>query len=181
MSLLERFGGGLSANLTAARQRLSGHLDDRAFARMWVDGTGDPHLSACAACRARFDTYDHWIQGLGDELRVEADRAFTTERLAAQQSQVARRLEALGRPPRVIPFPKAARAVISGHSHVRRWVTAAAAAGLIAGVGLGQMVGHSFDRHEPAAVGHFTAAEATHRATAIHSVMLAARIPATRC
>ena len=29
---------------------------------------------------------------------------------------------------RVIAFPKAARAVISGHSHVRRWVTVAAAA-----------------------------------------------------
>jgi hypothetical protein len=29
---------------------------------------------------------------------------------------------------------------MSGHSHVRRWVTVAAAAGLIAGVGLGQVV-----------------------------------------
>jgi hypothetical protein len=37
-------------------------------------------------------------------------------------------------------FPKAARAVISGHSHVRRWVTVAAAASLIAGFGLGQIV-----------------------------------------
>ena len=34
----------------------------------------------------------------------------------------------------------AARAVISGHSHVRRWVTVAAAASLIAGFGLGQVV-----------------------------------------
>ena len=61
---------------------------------------------------------------------------FRAERLAVQQAQIARRLEALERPPRVIPFPKAARAVISGHSHVRRWVTVAAAAGLFfAGIG----------------------------------------------
>ena len=57
-----------------------------------------------------------------------------------QQAQVARRLETLERPARVIAFPKAARAVISGHSHVRRWVTVAAAASLIAGFGLGQIV-----------------------------------------
>ncbi len=30
--------------------------------------------------------------------------------------------------------------MISGHSHVRRWVTVAAAAGLVAGIGLGQML-----------------------------------------
>ena len=57
-----------------------------------------------------------------------------------QQAQIARRLETLERPARVIAFPKAARAVISGHSHVRRWVTVAAAASLIAGFGLGQVV-----------------------------------------
>jgi hypothetical protein len=80
------------------------------------------------------------VLGLGDALRAEADEAFPAERLAVQQAQIARRLETLERPARVIAFPKAARAVISGHSHVRRWVTVAAAAGLIAGVGLGQVV-----------------------------------------
>lgn len=79
--------------------------------------------------------------GVGDELRAEADEAFPADRLTAQQAQIARRLETLERPARVIAFPKAARAVISGHSHVRRWVTVAAAASLIiTGFGLGQMV-----------------------------------------
>ena len=81
-----------------------------------------------------------WVLGLGDALRAEADEAFPADRLAVQQAQIARRLETLERPARVIAFPKAARAVISGHSHVRRWVTVAAAAGLIAGIGLGQVV-----------------------------------------
>lgn len=126
MSLLERLG--------------RGHLSDDQFARMWTTGGGHPHLEGCATCRARYAEFDTWVLGIGDELRAEADDAFPAERLAIQQAQIARRLETLERPARVIVFPKAARAVISGHSHVRRWVTVAAAAGLIAGIGLGQVV-----------------------------------------
>jgi len=126
VSLLERLG--------------RGHLDDQAFARLWTTGGGHPHLEGCATCRARYEDFDRWIMGVGDELRAEADDAFPVDRLTLQQSQIARRLETLERPARVIAFPKAARAVISGHSHVRRWVTVAAAASLITGFGLGQVV-----------------------------------------
>ena len=126
MSLLERLG--------------RGHLSDAQFARLWTTGGPHPHLEGCAVCRARFEEFERWIAGIGDELRIEADAAFPAERLAFQQAQIARRIETLERPARVIAFPKAARAVISGNSHVRRWVTVAAAAGLIAGVGLGQVV-----------------------------------------
>ena len=126
MSLLERLG--------------RGHLTDQQFARLWTSGDRHPHLDACAECDARFAAFDSWLLGVGDTLRAEADEAFPAERLAIQQAQVARRLETLERPARVIAFPKAARAVISGHSHVRRWVTVAAAASLIAGFGLGQIV-----------------------------------------
>ena len=126
MSLLERLG--------------RGHLTDQQFARLSADGVRHPHLDACADCRARFAAFDAWLAGIGETLRIEADEAFPAERLAAQQAQIARRLETLERPARVIAFPKAARAVISGNSHVRRWVTVAAAASLIAGFGLGQVV-----------------------------------------
>jgi hypothetical protein len=126
VSLLERLG--------------RGHLDDQQFARLWTSGERHPHLDACAGCRARFAEFDAWLLDVGETLRVEADDAFPVERLAAQQAQIARRLETLERPARVIAFPKAARAVISGNSHVRRWVTVAAAASLIAGFGLGQVV-----------------------------------------
>jgi hypothetical protein len=135
VSLLERLGRG---HLPARLWR--GHLNDRQFARLWTSQETHPHLDACAECRARFAEFDGWLLGVGDTLRLDADEAFPAERLAAQQAQIARRLETLERPARVIAFPKAARAVISGHSHVRRWVTVAAAAGLIAGVGLGQVV-----------------------------------------
>jgi hypothetical protein len=135
VSLLERLGRGHG---TAGFWRA--HLDDRQFARLWTTGDAHPHLDACAACRARFDEFNAWITGVGDTLRDEADEAFPVDRLAIQQAQIARRLETLERPTRVIPFPKAARAVISGNSHVRRWVTVAAAASLIAGFGLGQVM-----------------------------------------
>jgi hypothetical protein len=134
VSLLERLG--------------RGHLDDASFARLWAAPVGDaadtvpahPHLATCAACRQRFAEFGGWVDAVAAELRDEADEVFSPDRLAQQQSQIARRLEALDRPARVIAFPKAARAVINGHSHVRRWVTVAAAASLIAGFGLGQVM-----------------------------------------
>jgi hypothetical protein len=134
VSLLERLG--------------RGHLGDRDFARLWTTGGGHPHLDACAPCRDRFEAFDRWLLGIGDELRADADAAFPIDRVAAQQAQIARRLEAMEHPARVLTFPKAARAVINGTSHVRRWVTVAAAAGLIAGIGLGQVldIHRTFDR-----------------------------------
>lgn len=126
MSLLERLG--------------RGHLGDQEFARLWTSGAVHPHLDGCADCRARYAAFDGWLLDVGETLRAAADEAFPADRLVAQQAQIARRLETLDRPARVIVFPKAARAVISGHSHVRRWVTVAAAASLIAGFGLGQVV-----------------------------------------
>ena len=133
MSLLERLG--------------RDHLSDATFARLWADESAGaegwpahPHLGSCATCRARYLAFGAWMAEVGDELRDEADEILTPDRMAAQQAQIARRLEAIDRPARVIAFPKAARAVISGHSHVRRWVTVAAAASLIAGFSPGQVM-----------------------------------------
>jgi hypothetical protein len=116
-----------------------GHLSDSQFAELWTAGAAHPHLDACAQCRAGYEAFGAWLSGVGSELRAEADDAFPADRLALQQAQIARRLEALERPARVIPFPRAARAIISGNSHVRRWVSVAAGAALIAGFGLGQV------------------------------------------
>jgi len=130
VSVLERLGGRL----------LAGHVTEREFARVWVDGGAHPHLDACLECRARYDAFAASLTAVAEDLRTEADAAFPPERLALQQAQVLRRLETLERPVRIIAFPRAARPVIAGHSHVRRWITAAAAAGLIAGVGIGQLL-----------------------------------------
>jgi hypothetical protein len=156
VSLLDRLG--------------AGHLDDRAFARLWADGVEHPHLSTCPDCRRRLHAYAEWIDGIANDALAQADRVFPRERLAIQQAQIARRLEALERPTRVIPFPRGSRIVIGHQSPMRRWMVAAAA-GLIAGVGLAQVVDHSFfDRRDGAELSRFTVSEANQRANAIHPV-----------
>lgn len=125
------------------------HLDDDALAELWTDrlthgpeGTGRPadsHLHGCAECRTRYSAFAAWLEDLRVDATAEADQALSPERLAAQQSQILRRLEALDHPGRVIAFPKSAPATAATVSRPQRWIAAAAAAGLIVGLGLGQV------------------------------------------
>jgi hypothetical protein len=125
---------------------LRGHLDDGAFAEIWSasvltgEAASDPHLVVCQQCQVRYETFTGWLGRIQEDARSEADEAFTPERLAAQQAQVMRRLEALERPARVIAFPKFARPVTSTQGHAQRWVAAAAAAGLVIGLAAGQFL-----------------------------------------
>jgi hypothetical protein len=124
------------------------HLTDADFAGVWADAqTGASeasaaqiHLRECAECRGRYASFTGWLETLRTDARAEADEAFPPERLAAQQAQVLRRLEALGRPARIIRFPRFAGPVSIQHGGRQRWIAAAAAAGLIVGVGVGRMV-----------------------------------------
>lgn len=127
-------------------QRQTSHLDDAVFAELWTnalaDGTapaGHPHLQGCAECRVRFASFSAWMDDLRTDAADEAHAALPPDRLAAQQAQIFRRLEAAERPARVIAFPNF-RSGAMRPSPVRRWIAAAAAAGLITGIGLGQMV-----------------------------------------
>jgi hypothetical protein len=126
--------------------RLSGHLDDAALAAIWTDAAAGgtqpshPHLQVCTACRSRFASFGSWLTELRVDGAAEVDELFPPERLAAQHAQVFRRLEASERPARVIAFPKFVQPLTSRASHGSRWIAAAAAAGLIVGVGVGQMM-----------------------------------------
>jgi hypothetical protein len=132
--------------LSPNRNRAQRHLTDDAFADLWSaaaasgEPVADPHLAACAQCRTRYSAFTGWLDRIHDDAVGEADEAFPAERLAAQQAQVMRRLEALERPARVIAFPRFARPVTSTQGHAQRWVAAAAAAGLIIGLAAGQLV-----------------------------------------
>ena len=126
--------------------RLSGHLDDSALAAIWTDAAADgaqpshPHLQVCAGCRSRFASFVSWLTDVRTDAVAQVDELFPPERLAAQHAQIFRRLEAAERPARVIAFPKFTQPLTSRSSHGSRWIAAAAAAGLIAGVGVGQMM-----------------------------------------
>jgi hypothetical protein len=127
-----------------SRNRAHRHLGDDQFAEIWsaAAASGQPasdaRLTACAQCRARYAAFTGWLDRIHDDAMGEAEDAFPPERLAAQQAQVMRRLEALERPARVIAFPRFARPVTSTQGHAQRWVAAAAAAGLVIGLAAGQ-------------------------------------------
>ena len=128
------------------RLRLTAHLDDAVLTAIWTDAwaTGErqqhPHLENCAACRTRFAELSSWLETLRLDATTEADESFPPERLKIQHAQIFRRLEAAERPARVIAFPRFAQPLTSRTSHASRWIAAAAAAGLIVGVGVGQLM-----------------------------------------
>jgi hypothetical protein len=124
----------------------SRHLDDDVLTELWstaaIEGrtAAHPHLTACAHCRARYAALESWLEDVRVEARTEADEALTPERLAAQQAAILRRLEALERPARVIAFPRRSAPVSPARHVTRRWVTTAAAAGLVIGLAAGQLL-----------------------------------------
>jgi hypothetical protein len=128
------------------RLRLTRHLDDAALAAIWTDAalaggqTSHPHLDACGECRSRFEAFAGWLRDLRLDATAEATEQFPLERLASQRAQIFRRIEAAERPARVIAFPKFVQPLTARSSNASRWIAAAAAAGLIVGVGVGQLM-----------------------------------------
>jgi hypothetical protein len=98
------------------------------------------HLTDCDACGGRYAELTQFMESLGIEATAEADAVFTVDRLRAQRQQITRKIEHLGHPARVITFPGRAARPYVGSSTARpgrRWIAAAAAAGLFVGVGTG--------------------------------------------
>lgn len=125
------------------------HLDDNALAEVWstrltgdapVAYAADSHLDACGACQSRYDALSTWLGDLRADAVDEADDLFPPDRLAAQQAQIFRRLEALERPARVIAFPRFSQPTAVVRRGPQRWIAAAAAAGLIVGLGAGELL-----------------------------------------
>jgi hypothetical protein len=137
---------------------LNPHLDDDDCVDVWSarqalgtaesDRPAESHLRTCSDCRARYTAFTTWLDGMRTEAHAEADEIFTRDRLATQQTQIFRRLESLEHPARIIAFPRFARPVSVQPGGRRRWIAAAAAVGLITGVGLGQVF--EISRHRQA-------------------------------
>ena len=122
------------------------HLTDDVLAEIWTMAAAEgrtashPHFDTCSECRYRYADFTRFLDEIKDEAYAEADQLMSPERLAAQQAQIVRRLEALERPARVIAFPKSTRPSNSPSRVGQRWVATAAAAGLVIGVVAGQLV-----------------------------------------
>jgi hypothetical protein len=111
-----------------------------------MTGNRPVHLDRCDVCAERAVELGRWL----DEVRTlgleESDALFPAERLAAQETQILRRLEQLDRPARVIAFPAQMRydRLEGGARGIRpAWVGIAAAAGLVLGV-FGSQMGSRF-------------------------------------
>ena len=149
---------------------LNPHLEDDDFADVWSarttlgvqesDRPAERHLRSCADCRSRYASFTSWLEEVRSDAHAEADDVFGRERLATQQTQIFRRLEALEHPGRVIAFPKSAGPVTVQTSNRRRWTAAAAAVGLITGIGLGQLIEFRTGRTLPETIAQRTAGRA---------------------
>ncbi len=120
---------------------------------------GDPldppvaeHLTDCSECGLRYAELTQFMDALSEGAIAAADAVFTPDRLHAQQQQIARRLEHLGHPARVITFPGQTSSPRSGRTVprlARRWVAASLAAGLFIGVSTGLFLNWGASRGVP--------------------------------
>jgi hypothetical protein len=121
-----------------------GHLSARELADLWPHGPSHPHVAGCGACRAEYDALAQVFLTARDA-SDEADEHFTPDRLAAQQAHILRRLENAERPARVLLFPPSSRPFPNARTSARRWIAAAAAAGLLTGI----IAGRAFEFGNP--------------------------------
>ncbi len=105
-----------------------------------VDPPSAEHLADCNACASRYAELGSFLNGLTDEADADIAALFPPEKLHAQQQEIARRLQLIGRAARVITFPGRSAAhdipapPRSASRFAIKWVAAAAAAGLFVGV-----------------------------------------------
>lgn len=148
-----------------------GHLSDRALVDVCMTGERPAHMDRCDICADRAIAFGRWLDDVRALGEADLDAVFPAERLAAQQSQIMRRLEQLDQPARVIAFPRHLRLDGQrdhGHRVSPGWVAVAAAAGLVLGVIGGQLSAHFSSTRTPSTV--------TAQATAPATVIDAARV-----
>lgn len=138
----------------AVRERLTGvlhrvgrrmrHLGDEDLLALIESRGSDAHLESCERCAVRHAELVCLIADL-DVVHAEADAAFDDERLVHQRTHILRRLDKNHGPARVLPFPAAAHgagAIRVFAAAGRRWVAAAAIAGLVVGIFSGRLLTH---------------------------------------
>lgn len=120
---------------------LSAHLSDDQLMETWAIAGDNHHLAACRPCKVRFDELVRSLEQIHDAAVDEAEHVFTAERLHDQRDRIMRRIERHDHPAEIVAFPHhrlpSQPTVHRILGPARRWVAAAAAAGLAAGVFLG--------------------------------------------
>ena len=120
------------------------HLDTAALGLSLVEPPDRPtaaHLESCARCRRQRERLAVRLEATRVAARAAADAAFTPAALDRQRQSIMERIGKLGAAARVLPFPAgpAATSRPAVPAADRRWVLAAAAAGIILGIGVGRL------------------------------------------
>lgn len=99
------------------------------------------HVAACDRCAAELGRLTGEADALREAAFAEADAVFDDAMRDAQRGRILDRLASLGQVARVIRFPGRAReAAMPVSSGRARWISVAAAAGLIIGLVAGQLL-----------------------------------------
>jgi hypothetical protein len=119
------------------------HLDETTLRLLALDPDGadaaaSTHLAACVRCQSRAAAAAHALDGLRSDGRAAADLAFSAADLERQRKTIAARIVRGLRPARVLSFPHHEPGLPSRRAD-RRWLAAAAAAGLVLGALAGQL------------------------------------------
>lgn len=106
------------------------------------DAATTAHLSSCTACQRRQARLARRLRASRTGAHAAADAAFTPEVLERQRSAILQRIARVGAG-RVLAFPRPAAhddttLVPAWHGRERRWIVAAAVAGLLIGFAAGQ-------------------------------------------
>ena len=121
-----------------------------------VDPRAAEHMADCESCQKRYAELSMFMSDLRADADAQVDEAFSGDHLRAQQAHILRRIEHLGHAARVISFPKHQPMDALHGESIRvapRWLAAAAAAGLVVGVGVGTVLQSPFahrTQHAPA-------------------------------
>lgn len=125
------------------RRLLDRHVDDTTLRLLALDpgavtGPVASHLRDCRRCQARAADATRQLDGARTDAHAEADAAFSGADLDRQRRSILARIARGHRSARVLPFP-GHEPVAAPHRADRRWLAAAAAAGLVLGALAGQL------------------------------------------
>jgi len=116
-------------------------------------------FAVCPECLERRHSVARTLREVADVAAMTVDAQFPPERLARQRARILARIERYGQRARVLTFPSqpAQRPALLRPRSVRRWVAAAAAAGLVVGLVAGRTVHDVPSLHVPMAFDHAAA------------------------
>ena len=113
------------------------HLTDGRLHALWEMDAPDAHLASCAACQARLAEIDGFTSAVQTAADANFSEAFPDARVETSRHRILQAVERLNRPGQLVTFPRTPF-VAAGRRPRPHWM-AAAAAGLILGLGLGRL------------------------------------------